>query len=300
MPLTQSQFLEMEGNINAVWDAYHKHKEDYINKIFNVINKNTAQFTDFTVGAAGRMTEWEGSVAYDTFEKGYEKQYRPVKYSTGIQIDRDMWEDKEYERIKNKVNAVAYGVHKTLVYESAEVFNKATSSEIVGPDGKALIASDHKTTPGADDQSNSGTNELTYAGLDTSMQAMESFVDDRGDKMLIYGDMVIAGPAQRDNCKKLFGSDKEAYVGDNTKNIYSDMSFMIHPLISGNRWFLVNKDLMKGGAGFNWFMRRSPKTLERDGSTALGDFNTEKLSWKSIGRWTKGHTNFFFIYGNII
>lgn len=300
MPLTESQFLEMEGNINTVWDAYYKHKKDYIPDLFNVMKKNTAQFTDLTVGAAGRMSQWDGSVSYDAFDKGYEKQYRPKKYSTGIQIDRDMWEDKEYERIANRVRNIAYGVHKTLVYESAEIFNKCTSSEFVGADGQPLGSASHKVTPDSDDQSNLGTNELTYEGVETSMLAMEGFLDDRGDKQLIYGNFILAGPSQRDNCKKLFGSDKEAFVGDNTKNIYKDMSFMIHPLITGNKWFLFSKDLMMDGQGLNFWLRRDPRKLERDGNLAKGDFNTEKLSWKAVGRWTKGFTNWNFAYVNNI
>lgn len=296
--MTEQQFIELEGNINQVWDAYHKHKKDYISDFFNVIKKNQAQFTDYTVGAMGTMDEWDGSVSYDSFEKGYEKQYKASKYSKGLQIDRDLYEDKEYEQIKSRVNAVAYAVHKTMIRESAYIFNNATSSVITGPDGQPLGSASHKTTPGAAVQSNLGTNELTYAGLEASMLALESLTDDRGDKMLIYGDMVIAGPNQRDNCKKLFGTDKEAYVGDNTKNVYADMTYMIHPLITGDRWFLVSKDIMKGGSGLNFFMRRDPNTLERDGSTATGDFNTEKLSWKAVGRWTKGWTNFYFALVN--
>jgi len=299
MPLTEQQFIELEGNINQVWDSYHKHKENYLSSIFNIITKKTAQFTDFTVGAAGQMTEWDGSVSYDTFVKGFEKQYRPTKYSTGIKVDRDMWEDKEYERIKNRVNQIAYGVHKTLTYNSAHIFNEAFSTGVyTGPDSAALISASHKNVPTADAQSNSGTNSLTYAGLETSRLAMEQWKDDRDDQMLIMGKMVIAGPQQRDNCAKLFGSDKEAFVGDNTINIYKDYSYMIHPLITGDKWFLVEPDLMKGGQGLNFFMRRDPRKLERDGNAAKGDFNTETLSWKSVGRWTKGWTNWFFIYGN--
>lgn len=299
MPLTSQQFIELEGNIRKVWDGYHKHKENYISSFFNIIKDKSAQFTDFTVGAAGRMTEWDGSVAYDEFEKGYEKQYRPTKYSTGIKIDRDMYEDKEYQRIKNRVNAIAYGVHKTLTYEGVHIFNEAFSTgTYTGPDGKALISATHKMTPNASAQSNSGTNALTYAGLDASIQKMENFKDDRDDKMLIMGKMVIAGPQQRDNCKKLFGSDREAFVDTNTKNIYKDMSYMIHPLITGDKWFLVEPDIMKGGQGLNFFMRRDPRMLERDGDAAKGDFNTEMLSWKAVGRWTKGWTSWHFIYGN--
>jgi hypothetical protein len=299
MALTEQQFIELEGNINKVWDAYFKQKEDYIPKLYNVVKSNSAQFTDFTVGAAGRMSEWSGSVAYDSFEKGYEKQYRPVKYSTGIQIDRDMYEDKEYERIKTKVNSIAYGVFKTLNYESAEIFNGAFGTAITGPDAAGLCSASHKTIPTADDQSNTGTLDLSYDNMETTLRAMEDWTDDRGDKMLINGNLVIASPYWRDTCKKLFGSDKEAFVGDNTDNIYKDFAYMIHPLVTGKKWFVANKETMMGGAGLNFVMRRDPRTLERDGDAAKGDFNTEILSWKAVGRWVKGWTNWFFIFGQL-
>lgn len=298
--LTKQQFDVLEGNIYNVWDSYKKTKKDYLNEIFNMVKKNTAQWTDMTVGAAGRMQKWDGSVAYDTFVKGFEKQYRAGKYSTGIQIDRDMWEDKEYERVAKRVREVAYGVHKTLYYESAEIFNKCLSTEFVGADGQPLGSTSHKLVPDDDDQSNLYTYDLTYEGLEASNLIAESWVDDRGDQMDIHFDHVIAGPQQRDNCKKLFGTDKEAFVGDNTKNIYKDESFMIHPLIKGKKWFYVNKEMMKNGTGLNFWMRRDPRTLERDGNLDKGDFNTEKLSWKSVGRWDKGFTNWFFCLVNNI
>lgn len=298
MPLTQQQFLEMEGNIYSVWDAYKKSKKDYLGEFFNIIKKNTSQFTDLTIGTVSRMTEWEGSVDYDTFEKGYEKQYKPKKYSKGIQIDRDMWEDKDYERIAKRVKEVAYGVHKTLYYESANIFNKFTSSEIVGADGQPLGSASHKITESSPDQSNLFTYELTYAGLESTRLKAEAWVDDRGDQMDVNLNHVIAGPQQRDNCRKLFGSDKEAYVGDNTKNVYQDESFIIHPLITGKKWFYASKEQMKDGTGFNCFMRRDPRKLEKD--YAKGDFNTEKISYKAVGRWVTAFTNWHFIACNNI
>jgi hypothetical protein len=298
MALTEQQFIELEGNINKVWDSYFKMKKDYIPELFNVIKKDTAQFTDFTVGAAGRMTPWQGSVAYDSFEKGYEKQYRPAKYSTGIQIERDMWEDKEYERIKTRVNQIAYGVEKTLQYAGADIFNGAFGTALTGPDTAGLCSASHKTVPTAAVQSNTFAVDLSYANLETILRAMEDWTDDRGDKMLVQGNMVIASPYWRDTCKKLFGSKQEAFVADNQDNVYKDFDFMIHPLITGKKFFVVNKDLMKDGSGLNWFMRRDPRSLERDGDAAKGDFNTEMLSWKAVGRWVTGWTNWFFIAGS--
>lgn len=298
MALTEQLFIELEGNIRETWDAYFKMKKDYIPEIFNVIKKEAAQFTDFTVGAPGRMTEWTGSVDYDTFEKGYTKQYRPNKLSTGIQVDRDLYEDKEYEAIKTRVNNVAYGVFKTLQYESAELFNGAFGTAVTGPDAAGLCSATHYTIAGADAQTNTFTLSLDYTNLETILRAMEDWVDDRGDKMLINGNMIIAAPYWRDTCKKMFGSDKEAFVADNQDNVYKDFKYMIHPLITGKKWFVVSEEIMKGGSGLNWFMRRDPRTLERDGDAAKGDFNTEKLSWKAVGRWVKGWTNWFWIAGS--
>lgn len=298
MALTEAQFIELEGNINKTWDAFFKQKKDYIPELFNVIKRQTAQFTDFTVGAPGRMTPWTGSVAYDSIEKGYTKQYRPGKESTGIQVDRDLYEDKEYEEIKARVNTVAYGVHKTLQYDSAALFNGAFGTDTVGPDSAGMCSASHHNVPGDAVQSNTGTLDLAYGNLETTLRSMEDFTDDRGDKMLIMGDMVIAGSYWRDTCKKMFGSEKEAFVADNQDNIYKDFSFFIHPLINGRKWFVVSRDLMKGGSGLNWFMRRDPRKLERDGDAAKGDFNTEMLSWKAVGRWDQGWTNWFWLAGN--
>lgn len=297
MPITEQQFIELEGNVKSVWDAYFKKKQDLITPIHNVIKDPTAQITDMTIGAPGRMTPWKGTVAYDTFEKGFTKQNRPGKSSTGIQIERDMLEDKEYRRMKTYINGVAYGVDKTLRYESAVILNGAFGTGIVGPDGVGLCSTTHHLVPDDDHQINSGTLDLSYDNIETTQLAMEALVDDRGDEMLIEGNMVIAGPYWRKTCEKLFGSDKEAFTADNTKNAYEGMKYFIHPLVKGKKWFLANEDLMKGGDGLNFWMRRDPRTLERDGDAAKGDFNTEMLSWKAVGRWVTFWTNWFWIYG---
>lgn len=296
--MTEQQFIELEGNIRKVWDGYFKKDKDLITPLYNLITDATAQITDMTMGAPGRMTPWEGSVAYDTFEKGYTKQNRPGKASTGIQIDRDMWEDKEYRRIKTLVNSIAWGVQKTLRYDSAKPFNGAFGTDVVGPDAAGLCSATHYIVPGSDAQSNSGTFDLTYSGVENTQLAMEGWVDDRGDEMLVEGNLVIAGPYHRVNCEKLFGSKKEAYTADNTTNAYEGMKYFIHPLIKGKKWFLANEELLKGGDGLNFWMRRDPRTLERDGDAAKGDFDTEKLSWKAVGRWTTFWTNWFSLYGN--
>lgn len=298
--LTESSFLVLEGNIRKVWDGYFKKEQDLIKPLYNVITDQTAQITDLTMGAAGRMADWNGSVSYDAFVTGYSKQVRPGKKSTGIQVDRDMWEDEEYRKIKTMVNNITHGVSKTLRYDSAAPFNNAFGTTVVGPDGAGMCSASHHIVAGDDAQSNTGTYELGYTGIEATQLIMEQWTDDRGDEMLVEGDMIIAGPQQRITCEKLFTPQKEAFTADNTENVYKGMKYFIHPLIKGKKWFMTNQDLMKGGDGLNFWMRRDPRTLERDFNMDKGDFNTEKLSWKSVGRWATFWTNWFWVFGNNI
>lgn len=301
MAMTEQQFIELEGNINKVYNSFHKSTIDYLPKMFNVIKTTDRQMTDYTVGAPSRMKKWDGSVFYDSISKGYEKQYRVEKYSTGIQVERDLWEDGEYNQIKTKVSNIAQGVFTHMQYESVAMFNDAFAGAVVlGPDGQALCSASHKTIPSeAGTQTNTGVLELNYESLETVRRAMSRWENDKGDRMLIIPNMVICGDYWEDTCKKLFGSDKEAFTADNNKNIYKNHKYMVHPLIDGKKWFYVSEMAMFGGTGANFCMRKDPRNaIERDGATAVGDFNTEILSWKAIARYDFGFTNWWWVYGN--
>jgi hypothetical protein len=293
MAMTREQFLELEGNIQKVWDAYYKNKADYLPKMFNVATSQRAQENHRSVGAFGRMTDWNGSVAYDSMANGYEKTYRHGKKSTGVQVERELYDDMEYERIKSRVNNVAYGVYKTLQVDGASVFNNAFSAGIVGPDEVSLCNSAHHLVPNDDAQSNTSTLDMTVDNLETVLMAMRDFKDDRGDIMDVQGGLVICGTYWAKTVKQIVGSRNEAYTADNQINAHSDLKYVVNPYITGKKWFVTNEDIMKGGDGANFFMRRDPRKLERD-----SDFDTEVLKWKAVGRWSYGWDNFFWIFGN--
>lgn len=297
MPVTREEFIALEGNIKAHVNSYFEKKDDYITPFYTVENDVVAQQTYTTAGAMGKMTEWGGTVAYDTFSYGYSKQIRYTKYSTGLQVPIELVEEKEYKKIKSLTASMNHGILKTLRYYSGLLFEQAFSTGIfTGPDSAALCSASHHNVPGDTAQSNTNTLELNYDNLETTQLAMQNFTDDKGDKMEVELDLVIAGPALRRTCEQLFGSDKEAYTADNQKNYYKGTKYYIHPHITGNKWFGANEDLMK--EELRWWMRRDPRNIQRDGDIAKGDFDTEMLSWKAVGSWKQYWINWWFIYGN--
>lgn len=302
MPITREQFIAVEGNINETWASYWEDKKDYTD-LYNIIEKNSAQFTDFTYGAGSMMTSWNGSVQYQTIKPGYTLQYRPSKFDTGIKIELDFIEDQEYEKINNITRGVLYGVNKTLKRDTAAIFNNAFGSTTTGADGQGLCSASHKICDSSEtSQSNTGTSVLSYSTIEATEILMNKFKDNVGDEMDIMPNLIIAGRLQRRNLQKLFGSDKEAFVMTNTKNVMKDdYKFYIHPGITGYKWFLCNEELMKNGSGLNLFLRKDPRNLQRNKSSedaSKGDFNTELVSWKCIGRWVYKWTNWYWCYGH--
>ena len=298
--MTQDEFKAVEGNIKEQYDGYFDTVDPYIEPFYHMVTDETASMSFTTDGAMGMMSDWDGSVAYDDFNFGYEEEIRPDKKSTGIQIPIEMWTDKEYRKIKNVVNKVRHGVLKTLRYNSGIIFEGAFGTDITGPDSAGLCSASHHITPGDTAQSNTNTLALNYENLYTCQLAMRNFKDDRGHRMIIEGNHVIAGDSLAKTCMQMFKPEKESWSnGDNTPNYFRNMSYEIHPMITGNKWFLTNKELMAQGDGLNWWMRRDPRNIVRDMSIPSdGDFDTEWLKWKAVGRWKTFWINWWFIYGN--
>ena len=163
MSLIRENFIELEGSIQKFSDKYNKTKKDYMPLMFNVSNSERSQENHFGIGALAQMTEWDGSVSYQELAKGYENNYRHIKYSTGMKVEEAIMRFKEYKDIKKRANKMAQSVHKTIQKQAASPFNNAFNPLILGPDEQPLASASHRIVPNDDAgvQSNLGTYEMT-------------------------------------------------------------------------------------------------------------------------------------------
>jgi len=292
MATIRENFLELEGSIQEVFDAYDEKKTDYIPLMYNVQNSTRSQENHLGTGALGQMVEWNGTVNYDDFAKGYEKNYRHIKYTNGLTVEREVLLFKEYKKVANRTNKLAYSVYKTLQTHGASTFNQAFNATAIGPDGVSLCNSAHHLVPDDDAQNNTGTLDLTVDNLETTINAMYDFKDDRGDIMGVMPRVIIVGNYWLKTAKQIVGSDIEPFTADNQKNIYKDeVTYLHNPYITGKKWFMADPDLMK--MYLNWYNARDPKKVEYQ-----DDFDTEVGKYKSVGMWSKGWDNWAFIYGH--
>lgn len=292
--LTREQFAEFEGVLDKVYDVQMKSKHDYLPDFFNVDSSTKAQESHMGMGNVGLMTAWSGQVVYDDIEKLYKKDYRHAKYSSGLKLERELFDDEEFGEVKRRTARLADGVYFTRQAHGASVWENAFDTAITGPDGKPLCAASgagHPYSPtDATAQVNAGTLALTVANMDTVETAMVDFRDNRGNIIGVTPRALVVGNYYLKTAERIIGSKAEAFVADNTANIYSGYKIMYNPRITGHKWFIVDPDMMK--SYLNWYNRRIPK-IEMD-----GEFDSEVLKYKVVGRWSFGWDAWQFCYGN--
>ena len=294
MPITREQWTELEGVVTTLWDQLDKQQKDYNAMLYNVKGSTRSQENHLGIGSMGQMAPWTGTVSYADFKKGYEKGYRHAKYSSGIQVEEEIFRFEEYGEVERRTRKLNEAVYKTLQAHGVSTFNNAFDATFAGPDGVALCSAAHPYSPtDASTQSNTAALSLTMPNLTTVYNRMLQFKDDKGDLSFTMPSILLTGIEYRAEALKICGpsaGDKEPFTAENDANIYKgDLKAMFHPLITGKKWFLIDGQRMSNR--LYWYNARKP-VIETD-----GDFDTEVQKFKTVGLWSYGYDSWDFLYG---
>jgi len=295
MPITREQWIDVESATYEYWEQQAKKRTDFNALLYNVQESEKSEEHHIGIGSLGQMSPWTGSVSYQEFKKGYEKGYRHAKYSSGIQFEEELFLFKEYNEMKKRSRELNTAVYKTLQAHGVSTFNNAFDATFAGPDAVALCSASHPYSPSdATLQSNTNTLDLTIPNLTTAFNAMADFKDDKGDMLFTMPNILLTGIHYRAEAQKICGSkagDKEPFSADNDANIWKgDLVHIYHPMITGKKWFLIDRDLMENA--LYWYNAMIP-----DIRTEV-DFDTSVQKFKTVGMWSYGFSNWTWIYGN--
>ena len=125
------------------------------------------------------------------------------KISQGFSVSTELLEDDSFKVIAKKPAELARALRMKVEYDSADLFNNATSSaKYSGGDGKELIATDHPREDGGTAWSNEGTAALSETALTDILVAMGEMLDGKGQKILIKPDTLIV-PVELENTARI-------------------------------------------------------------------------------------------------
>jgi hypothetical protein len=295
MPITREQWIDVESATYEFWENESKKRPDFNAMLYNVQESDKSQENHLGIGSIGQMSPWTGSVSYEEFKKGYSKGYRHAKYSKGIQFEEELFRFKEYNEMKKRTSKLNVAVYKTLQAHGVSTFNNAFDATFAGPDAVALCSAAHPYSPSdATVQNNLFALDLTMPNLTTVFNAMSDFRDDKGDLLMATPNVLVTGMYYREQALKICGpkaGDKEPFGAENDANIYKDdLTHIYHPMITGKKWFLADRDLM--AEMLNWYNARIPAIKTE------ADFDTEVQKYAVIGMWSYGFDDWKFIAGS--
>lgn len=295
MALTRERFAEMlNPYIRAVYEEIVEKGDDIIPQIFGVENTDLAEERVTGIGGIGLMQKWNGQVYYDDVQPLWTKVYRVEKYSIGLKIDRDLWDDAQHAEIKERVQRFTLSIHRTRQIHAHEVFNDAFAGAVLkGPDDKPLCSNAHPLSPSdATTQSNVVNTELSLEALEAARLMMLNWTDDRGNKLLRVPDTLLIPPALGMKARELLESPDRPDTADRAINVRRGAYRIIElPFLNSSKaWFLVDSKAAK--LYLKWFERRKP-VPERD-----EDFDTETLKWKAVARYAYGFHHWSWIIGS--
>ncbi len=289
--------------LRRIFDKHKKKMKDFLPVFFNVEKSTKALEQHLGVGSLGLMTPWNESnrqVAYEDIHKGFLATYRHLKYSKGLEVERELPEDDQFGEIKKRVRTLVRTVYYTRQYYAASVFNNAFNDVHAGPDEKALCSAAHPYSPTntatygnfGDPASLGSALKLNADNVEKVRNAMMEWKDDKSNLLAIQPDTIIVPPKLRKAAMVIADSDGEPDTSDNNVNIWKgSLDVIEYPFLTdATAWFMVDRDRMKDY--LNWFDRRIAK-LQQDRE----NFDTEVGRYKVVNRFSYGWDEPTFIWG---
>lgn len=284
--------------IHAWWGlSYKKHPLQWA-EIFEdkeASNKAYEEDVEATGYGMAPVKSEAGSVSYDSHTQGPTTRYTHVNYGLGFIITEEEEDDNQYEKLaRGRAEALAFSMRTTAEIVHANVLNRGFNSSFLGGDGKELLATDHPTRDGTQQ------NELTVAA-DFSEAALEDLLilignakNTRGLQIALTARKLIVPTALMFEAQRILKSELRVSTADNDINAVRSMGLLPEGysvnnyLTDTDAWF-VKTDAPNGMTHFT----RKAISFVKD-----SDFDTSNKKHKSTERYSAGWSDWRAMYGS--
>lgn len=273
------------------FQGYRQITPSLLGSIIGVRTSVKGKETNRRVGSFGDPQAWEGQVHYDDASPDYEIEWRHTTYTNGFKVERELLEDNQYSGIFDSASNLGQSFNRKVVKDEASIFNNAFSG-VLGYDGVVLCSDSHprSQTDATAVDNLFGTGALTEANLESAIQQLEGLGDDKGEETAAMATHLVVGRAQRSKALKLTGSTLEAETANNAINTHTGIVPVVHPLITGNKWFVVDAPMALRQMIWYWRIPAYFATDDNKSSTLVRSFFGRmrySFGWQDF-RWVVG------------
>lgn len=238
----------------------------------------------------------EGSATtYDSETQGPVSRYTHVAYSLGYIVTYEELRDNLYEVVsKRRSKALGFSMRQTEENVSANIYNRAFSSNYTFGDGSALCVTDHSTLSGNQSNALNPAADLSEASLEDVIILIMKMKNNRGLQINLMPRCLGVHPNDWFEANRILKSVLQNDTANNAVNVLRatnalpDGIKVNHYLTDTDAWF-VRTNCPNGQI----FFRREATTFEQD-----NDFDTKNDKSKCYMRFSVGSTDFRGVVGS--
>lgn len=280
-----------------IFNRFDRFPPEYTN-VFRVMDSKRSIEQTSEIAGLGLFSEIpeNSAMRYDEPVPGFSKTYTHLQYGLGFRISRITVDDDRWAIIDKMSAELGRSAKESIEIAHASVFNNGFST--LGPDGKALFASDHPLVKSGGVQSNLGASaDLDISSLETALIAFRRMKDPTGKRIRVKPQTLIVAPENEFAASEILNATMRSDTANNTPNAFKhrvgmpsfENLFVWDYLTDVDAWFITAP---KEDHELRSYWRERPNTVH-----AI-DFDTRSVKTAMWYRQSYGWSNFYGVWGN--
>ncbi len=286
--------------VKAWWGRQYKEHKSEFPMLFDedTSDKSREEMVEATGFGLAPVQSQGASVSYDSESQGTVTTAVHVAYGLGYIVTREERDDNLYEIVsKRRAGALAFSMRQTKETVAANVYNRAFNSSYTFGDGKELLATDHPTLDGTQQNELSVAADLSEASLEDLTILIMNAKNSRGLRINLMPKTLIVPPALFYEAHRILDSNLQAGTANNDTNVLRDQSIfpggiVINHYLTDTDAFFIRTNLTSSMGGLTCF-NRVPIEFSQD-----NDFDTDNAKAKCYERYSFTVGDFRSLYGS--
>jgi len=293
VPHTSENFGDLlDPRFQKIFHDIYDNLPDMIGKLYSMApNNGRNNMTWSQVGTIEDFKEFTGSVDYGSQSQGYDTTTTPVEWTNGIQVERKLFDDDQFNIMDQKPRALANSAFRTRQKHAARMLNNGFSVDNFfynNSESVALFSNSHTTTSGASVASgfdNLITSPLTATAVASARIQMVGFRGDQAERISVMPDELWYPPDLYEQAQEIIESTGKVNTSENNINIHKGRYEGIewNYMTDANNWIMADSSLRK--MMLHWLDRVSIEFA------MIEDFDTILAKWRGYTRYSNAHTD---------
>ena len=289
----------LDPRFQKIFTEQYKALPDMLPLLYNFEPTNGRNnMTWSSVGTVPDFEQFTGIVGYNSQNQGFDVTSTPVEFTNGIQVERKLFDDDQFNIMDQRPRALANAAARTRQKHGARMLNNAFAVDTLfyqNSEGVALASNSHITTSGASTASgfdNLGTAALTATAVAAARIQMVGFRGDQAERISVIPDELWIPPDLFEEAFEITASSGKVDTANNNRNVHEG-KYKIHEwnyLTDANNWFLVDSVLKQQSV--HWVDRIMLEFAMAE------DLDTLVAKWRAYMRYAMAHTDWRWIMGH--